>query len=265
VAGIRKLAKPDVCYGFAVDPRNGATIPANSAAIELWDMGLNNNKKFFENKKTELQLVAEALELPYRRDEYVIRLDESERTLSEERFKTWSRSGETTLIGLNTGTSGVVPNKTISIEFWRTLIKQFSDRPEVQMVLLGGSSDEERNRKISNGLSVILSPTQLGLRDGLASVNAMDVVVTGDSLGMHMAIALRKPTVAWFGPTCSHEIDLYDRGIKLATHYRCSPCWKRTCLERVPCNQAIELAQMKTAILNLVAVPKSSRESLSSL
>jgi heptosyltransferase-2 len=63
----------------------------------------------------------------------------------------------------------------------------------------------------------------------MISMDACDVVVSGDSLGMHMAIALKKWTVAWFGPTCAHEIDLYDRGVHVLTAAPCSPCWKRSC------------------------------------
>ena len=37
---------------------------------------------------------------------------------------------------------------------------------------------------------------------------------------MHMAIALRKHAVAWFGPTSAPEIDLYNRGVKLVSGCR---------------------------------------------
>ncbi|MEK6555991.1 MAG: hypothetical protein AABZ31_12170, partial [Bdellovibrionota bacterium] len=48
-------------------------------------------------------------------------------------------------------------------------------------------------------------------------------------LGLHMAIAAQKWTLAWFGPTCAHEIDLFDRGVHIMTQATCSPCWKRSC------------------------------------
>ena len=50
-------------------------------------------------------------------------------------------------------------------------------------------------------------------------MNACDIVVSGDSLGMHMAIGLKKWVVAWFGPTCHQEIDLYDRGAKFLLRF----------------------------------------------
>jgi heptosyltransferase-2 len=57
----------------------------------------------------------------------------------------------------------------------------------------------------------------------------MDVVITSDTLGMHLAIAAKKKIVALFGPTCPQEIDLYGRGAKLFKSVSCSPCYKQTC------------------------------------
>src|SRR5690606_3919172 len=103
------------------------------------------------------------------------------------------------------------------------------------IVLLGGREDREDHVEIARQTSVILSPTDRGLRDGLISMGACDLVFSGDSLGLHMAIALRKWVVAWFGPTCEQEIDLYGRGVKLRTKAHCSPCWKRDCQQPVMC------------------------------
>lgn len=248
VAGLRKLVKPDLSYGFTVNPHSGAIIPAQPSSCELWEVGLDNQKKFFQNTKTELQLVAEALELPYHRDEYQLHLTLAEEHITATRAKVWSLNGSRKVIGLNTGTSGVLPNKTIPVETWQSILNEFRYRTDVHFVLLGGPSDSDRNEAISRGFSVTLSPTNLGLRDGICSVDAVDMVVTGDSLGMHMAIARKKHVIAWFGPSCSHEIDLYGRGAKIKSPMPCSPCWKRRCAEVVPCSESIDVSQIKTEI-----------------
>ena len=90
---------------------------------------------------------------------------------------------------------------------------------------------------------MIQSPTRKGLRDGLASVEACDLIFSGDSLGMHMGIALKKWVVAWFGPTCAQEIDLYGRGVKVMTKATCSPCWKRVCSQPVMCYDQVDFDQ----------------------
>ncbi len=248
VAGLRKLVKPDQCLGFTANPRSGAVIPANPSSCELWEIGLNNHKKFFENTKSELQLVAEALELPYQRDEYVLHLSPGEEHISATRAKIWSMNGTRKIIGLNTGTSGILPNKTIPVETWQSLLGEYRDRSDVHFVLLGGPSDGERNKIIGRDFSVTQSPTSSGPRDGICSVDAIDLMVTGDSLGMHMAIACKKHVIAWFGPSCAHEIDLYDRGTKIKSSRPCSPCWKRTCSEKVVCSESVDVSQIKTLI-----------------
>lgn len=46
-------------------------------------------------------------------------------------------------------------------------------------------------------------------------INSCELIVTNDSLGLHMAIALKKKIVALFGPTSAYETDLYGRGEKI--------------------------------------------------
>jgi heptosyltransferase-2 len=246
-AGVLKLTHADLVYGFTVDARTGAVLPATDSARELWEIGLSDRKKFIENRKTETQLAHEALELgPWVRDEYVLRLSESEKREAARRRREWAPNGEM-IVGLNTGCSGVIQYKKLTVEKHRELISELT-RTGVRVVLLGGREDTERNERIAAGLPAVLSPTHLGLRDGMTSVEACDVVVTGDSLGMHLAIALQKWTVAWFGPTCAHEIDLYDRGTHVLSAASCGPCWKRSCSRATMCYDLVSIDALMNAI-----------------
>lgn len=248
-AGILKLTRADLVYGFTIDARTGAVLPATEAANELWEIGLSDRKKFFENQKTETQLAHEALELgPWQRDDYVLRLNEAERRETARRRAEWAPGGET-IVGLNTGCSGVVQYKKLTVERHRELIEALFRTPGVKVVLLGGKEDTERNAQIADGFDgVISSPTTLGLRDGIVSVAACDIVVSGDSLGMHLAIALKKWTVAWFGPTCAHEIDLYDRGVRVMSAASCGPCWKRSCSRSPMCYDLVSVDDLMSAV-----------------
>jgi len=257
IGGILKITQPTKCFGFTVLPDNGAIVPLSSSALELWEIGLSNEKKFFDNKKTEIQLIAEALELPYLRDEYILTLTKDEEIVANVRRKEWSNNGSKIIIGLNTGTSGILPNKTIYLDVWIKIIKNISRKlnylnSPIQLVLLGGGSiDQRRNEQILQqcaGLDVVASPTLNGLRDGMCSVKAVDMVITGDSLGMHMGIAFKKFVIAWFGPTCAHEIDLFDRGTKIESKLACSPCWKRNCEITESCNRTVDIEQIIQSI-----------------
>ncbi|UOF02405.1 glycosyltransferase family 9 protein [Bdellovibrio reynosensis] len=259
-AGVLKKTTVDFIYGFVNDPRTGAILPATSAADELWSLGLDNHKKFFVNVKPETQLMIEALELGgYQRDEYWLPLTESEESQAQNRRAHWLEKKEI-LIGLNTGCSNVIAHKKWTVEYYRLLIKQIHKaHPNAAIVLLGGPEDTERNQAIAQDLNVISSETQSGLRDGLVSIAACDVVVTGDSLGMHMAISQKKQVIAWFGPTCAHEIDLYDRGFKILTKSPCSPCWKRTCEKSIMCYDQVSLEEVLHALKSCCANSLSGR------
>ena len=263
-AGVMKLAHVDQVFGFGIDAPTGAVIPLSQAANELWEIGLSNQKKFFENRKPETQLAHEALELgKWIRDDYVLRLTVSEKIEASRRKNVWAPNGET-VIGLNTGCSGVIAYKKLTIETQRELAKRFSEIPGIRVILLGGKEDEVRNQRIGFGLPAVQTPTDRGLRDGLVSVEACDAVVTGDSLGMHIAIALKKWTVAWFGPTCAHEIDLYDRGVSLLTTASCSPCWKRSCDRQVMCYDLVAVDRIVEAVMTGVRTREKSRNAISS-
>lgn len=260
--GILNRTSVDQVYGFKAHPRNGAIVPATSAAEELWQLGLNNHKKFFENQKAESQLIIEALELgDFRRDDYWLPLSSEEDHESLLRREQWLKARDKNLIvGLNTGCSHVIPYKKLSVTYHRDLILRIlSDFPDAEIVLLGGPEDSERNIQIAQGLPVISSQTESGLRDGLVSVAACDVVITGDSLGMHMAISQKKQVIAWFGPTCAQEIDLYDRGFKVRAQSPCSPCWKRTCEKNIMCYDQVSLEEIIHALESCCANSLSGR------
>ena len=246
--GVVKRTTVDQVFGFKVNTLNGGIVPATEAANELWNLGLDNRKKFFVNRKPETRLIAEALELPYQRDEYWLPLSSTETQQREHRRSQWLKDKKY-IIGLNTGCATVIPYKKLTVEYHRKMIQALQAKFEdAQIVLLGGPEDTERNQQIAEGLSVISSQTTSGLRDGLVSVAACDIVITGDSLGMHMAISQMKEVIAWFGPTCAHEIDIYDRGAKILTQSPCAPCWKRACEKDIMRYDQVSLAEILNAV-----------------
>jgi heptosyltransferase-2 len=131
------------------------------------------------------------------------------------------------------------------------LIDRLKSNPDLGIVLLGGLEDTERNAEIARraGPAAIHTPTTEGLRRGICYEQMCDIVVTGDSLGMHIAIGLKKQVIVWFGVSCPQEIDLFDRGIKLIPEgLACSPCWKKECPYNLECVQMIDLEKIVTEI-----------------
>jgi heptosyltransferase-2 len=214
--------------GFGLSTR-GAIEPLNSEADYSYGLGLNDEVKFHVNEKAGTQIATEAFGLEWKRDPYAIGLsaDEAERSRAYR-----SELGGDTVIGLNTGSSPGFGNKSMSVEQHVDLIGRLAAAlPDARFVLLGGPHETEKNAAIAKGASVpvALSPTTEGVRSGLVHLDACDVIVTGDTSGLHMGVGLGKWVVSFFGVTCAQEIDVYDRGVKIVCADPCSPCWQPTC------------------------------------
>lgn len=266
-SGLLRSTSAKNVYGYVADPASGAILPMSPAAQESWELGTSDHLKFHVNRKTETQLVHEALELgTWMRDPYALHLNAAEQREVLVRREEFARDRGHAVIGFNTGCAPTIPFKKLTVEAHVELLALLqARRPENPVVLLGGREDSERNRSIaaearSRGLMVHESSTDRGLRDGMISVAACDVVVTGDSLGMHMALGFDKAVVAWFGPTCAHEIDLYG-GASVLTKAPCAPCWKRSCDKPVMCYDQVDLFEVAQAVeLQLVRVKPSLQD-----
>ncbi len=234
--------------GFGLSPR-GQIVPMNAEAEYLYRLGLDDELKFRRNDRPGTRILAEALGLGWQRDPYVLRLLPEEAAFVV-RWRQEVGAAERPLVGYNTGCSALFPNKKLTVERHVELIRRARTiAPHARHVLLGGAAETERNRRIARaaGGDVLTSPTTEGLRRGILYVAACDVVVTGDTAALHMAVGLGKHVVAWFGLSCAAEIDLYDRGVKVVADVPCAPCWKRACAEPI-CLDAVDLEAMVEGI-----------------
>jgi len=232
----------------------GQIIPANPEAEYSYRLGLDDELKFRRNTRTGQDILAEAWKLPYARAEYVLVLSPEEGTFCREKRREWGLEEADLVVGFNTGCSDLFPNKKMTVAQHLELIRRLARRPGVRVLLLGGREDTERNARIADmamaeGIEVVNTPTTEGLRRGICYENLADVVITGDTLGMHIAIGLRKHVLAWFGLSCQAEIDLYERGKKFYREdLECSPCWKRECPHNLECISGIDLDAIEQAV-----------------
>ncbi len=230
-AAFMNLVNAEIKRGFGLND-NGAIVPLNAGAEYSFRLGIDDYFKFRVNKRSGNDILAEAWEIDYRRDEYVLQLTAAELAECERWRKELGLDEVPLVIGVNTGCSELFALKKLELETQAEVVRQIAaEMPEAKIILLGGREDTERNQllvEMTNGVA-IPTPTTLGLRAGIVLENLANIVVSGDSLGMHLAIALKKHVVAWFGLSCAAEVDLYDRGIKIIRDLPCAPCWKKVC------------------------------------
>ncbi len=246
--GLARSLRAHAKRGFGLD-EHGVIVPLNPQAEYLYRTGLDDELKFRRNRLSEPAMLAQALCLPWEREPYRLHLAECERV------------GPKRAVGFNTGSSPGWPRKRLPLELQAQAIQWVSEAIGEPVLLLGGPEDAARNRALAErlGPAAELSPTEGGLRVGAAQVARCELVFSGDSLGMHMAIALGCHVVAWFGPTCPQEIELFDRGIKLLAPVGCAPCWDPGCERQPRCGASLEAGMIRDAVLDALAARREGR------
>lgn len=233
--------------GFVLN-EDGKIVPANKSAMYSYILGVDDNLKFRVNQRSGLDIVHEVLELDYKKDEYIFEFTEEEKQFIGNYKREINYDSEKYYVGFNTGCSNLFPNKKMTVEQHVYLIKEFAKDDKLKIVLFGGREDTERNQQIMDLLppdvqaKVLNTPSTLGLRRGVCFMSIANLVITGDSFGMHMAIGLKKYVIAWFGLSCVAEIEIYGRGEKLyQKDLECSPCWEKVCPNNLECISMIDL------------------------
>jgi ADP-heptose:LPS heptosyltransferase len=246
--------------GFGLGPE-GNIYPLQQAGEYAYLLGLDDELKFFRNEKTYPELIFQVAKLDYRQDEYLLDLS-SEDTAFAARFakRIGLKKGEE-VVGLNTGAGDVFANKAWTVEGYLELIRRLKKEPRTRLLLLGGPRERERNSQIVRQARGAV--TDAGCENTLgqfaALVRLCDVVVTGDTITLHLAIALKKKVVALFGPTCAQEIELYGRGEKIVSSLPCAPCYRRSCQVSPSCMQAIEAGEVTDKVRALLSRGRKKR------
>jgi ADP-heptose:LPS heptosyltransferase len=235
-------------WGFTHDGRE-AVLPANPEAEYYWRLGLDDEEKFRRNTKSYQELLAEALALDYRGEPYTLQLSEVDRknggNVLDKKLKEKGLAWNLPTIGLNVGAGEVFAHKNWPSERFAELI---AAQPEWVFVLLGGPTESKTMEELAQAPNAVNSGADNPLLTFAAIVHRCWAVLTGDTLGLHAALAVRTPVVALFGPTCHREIDLYGLGEKLVTPYECAPCYRRTCDVSPSCVEAIGTDRVLAAL-----------------
>lgn len=242
--------------GFGLG-EHGNIFPLNPGSEYAFLLGLSDDLKFYRNRKTYPELIFEVAEIDYRGEEYVLALGEEDRAFAE-RFarKAGFKKGET-VIGLNTGAGEVFANKAWTVEGYARLIRALKKRKNTRLLLLGGPREKERNRSLRKrvGKAAVDGGCDNPLGRFAALVNLCDLVVTGDTTALHLAVGLGKKVAALFGPTCAREIELYGRGEKIVSSFSCAPCYRRSCSRSPNCMEAIPAEEVLKTVQRLLEPP----------
>ena len=213
VSAVRKAG-----FGRSAD---GKLCPMDERSVYAYRLGIDDDLKFRQNKKSYQEITFEQAGLTFRGEEYIFTPDP----------KTPPLPGLTgPIVGLNTGSGRRFAGKKMPLAAYAELSRRLVSDLKATVLLLGGRDEIERNRQIRRLCEVpVVETGSYPIKQFSALVKACDVVVSGDTVAMHMAIAVRVPVVAFFASTCAAEIELYGRGRKIISTISCAPCYLRDC------------------------------------
>ncbi len=246
VRGVRADAK----LGFGLTDE-GTIVPLNEGAWYDLSLGLSNEEKFHVNDQTYSEIACRTAELSYDGDPYMLVLPESSIDYAQEFAERLAPSEP--LVGLNAGAGKVFANKAWKTEGFARLAELVIERLGGTPLVLGGADDRARAEEIlrRSGGAARDGGTH-SLMDFAAIVGLLDVLVTGDTMALHIATALGVPVIALFGPTAAQEIELPGGGQKIVTTSDCAPCYLRTCDRSPSCMDAIAVEDVFTALTETI-------------
>lgn len=134
------------------------------------------------------------------------------------------RTSEHYDVGFNHEVGVKWPVKGMPIALWRDLEQRF----------------------IETGHTVSWQEGQGSLHEYMDWINSCRLIISNDSLGMHLGLAFRKKVVGLFGPTDPGEVYLYDGAVAISSPLECAhmPCSSAKCVTGLDCMKHMELSRI---------------------
>jgi len=175
-----------------------------------------------KNKRTHPELLASMLGIEEGRPE--LQLTAGAKESAARRWEDGPLSAATFVVGLNTGSGCRWASKRLDEARTIATALELSERSssDIVFLVLGGPDEDARNARIHEGLlaggvTAVQGGAENTLHEFAALVSRCDLVITSDSLCLHVAVARRTPVVAFFAPTSAAEIELYGLGQKVVS------------------------------------------------
>lgn len=252
-ATIASIARGRKKLGYGLNTK-GMVVPFSPESEEWLEMAVFDDVKK-ANRRTYQNIIFNIC--GYKFDpaihEIVLNLKEEDVMFARKFARSNSIQDTDLIVGVNVGAGKRWPMKRWTVEGFAGLIEKLINGINIKVVLLCGHEEVEIANAIKSivktkGLDVIDAGCHNPLRNFMAIVDLCDVVVTADTLAMHIAIGLKKYVVALFGPTSAAEIELYNRGKKIVADKECICCYRQKCEVTPYCIESITVNEVLEAV-----------------
>lgn len=250
---LASMAKAKRFMGLCYDSRVGSAY-SNWSASEWFQMGVFDDVKK-ANTSTYQKIVTGMTGINSSNYDTILNLSDDEKTFAEDFAILHGVNREGLVIGLNVGAGSRWQNKKWTLKGYIGLISLIVKRLKGAQILMYGGPEEVNDNgyllKAAGGWVVSTGCNNL-LREFAALLSLCDVLVTGDTMALHIALALKKKVVVLFGPTSSVEIELYGRGCKVFAQMDCLCCYESKCSIKPNCMDNITPEMVFNAIEHVI-------------
>jgi len=203
-------------YGFRFNPITGE-VAAYLNAEKVLEVSANNGLKQ-KSRKSSNEFLFEIIGKQWQGEEYLLGYQ--------------SQSPVCHDIGFNTQVGSKWPTKAWPVEYWKIL-----------------------EEKIKNRYSISYQQGLNSLYEYMDWIHSCRCIITNDSLGLHLAIAMKKKVVALFGSSFANEVDLGHDGVKVLpdADYDCIPCLRQQCVQPQHCMRFIKPEKVAEEVEKLLA------------
>jgi len=195
-------------YGFRFDSKTG-NAEAYDQAYDVLTVSSDSRLKK-ENTKTAQELLYGMVGAKWNGETYILQPN--------------SKTQEAFDVGLNTLVGQKWPTKEWSMDNWDAL--------EIMLKNAGFkvSRQDKQGKEILENLESYIE-----------WINSSKLIISNDSLGMHLGIALHKKVLGLFGPTPHQEVYFYGKGKAILPEpiIDCIPCFKGKCENGKKCIETI--------------------------
>ncbi len=231
--------------GYTLRETDGVAWPANAGADHKYLTGLFDQRSL-ANRKPYVQEIFELCGFDFRGEEYVFD------NHADQGYDWSALPAARPRIGLNTGCGDRWTTRLWSTEKWVELITGLQAAGYAP-VLLGGEAEDPRNRELYAATGAAYLGT-FSLPQFINLMHQMDGIVTQVTMGMHISIALGKPTILMNNIFNPYEFDLYGRGQIVQPNRECVCFYRGTCKLGVSCMEELPAAKVLAAVRESVAI-----------
>lgn len=223
--------------GFIMDDQGNLSI-ANKKSLEFLRLQTDDIFRIQENQKSMQQILLETAGFSWREQRYHLITKEADDIWAERYLSGLGIKEHDLVIGLNIGSSVRQKKKRWPIERFFLLVKTLDiEQSNLKFIVLAGPDDVdvynellllERRDPLKN---LFFTGYSNSISQFISLVNQIPLVVSCDTFGLHVAIALNKKVISLNGPQPIKETEVYGLGEKIGTNLECSPCFlaKKEC------------------------------------